>query len=139
MPGVHGAYLPYMVKVTPSVKASTFEASCEPFTVARVARRRLRNGILCYHIRKTYDRARRSDTVAVPGTLGVTITVPDVDLCKFLYFVSRTVAADPPADGGRRGVPPAEPRALRVVRLEKSEWLWSPGVADPTPYLTWGV
>jgi len=39
-----------MVKMTPSVKASTFEASCELFTVARVARRRLRNGFLCYHI-----------------------------------------------------------------------------------------
>ena len=45
MPGAHRAYLPYMVKVTPSVKASTFGASCELFTVARVARRRLRNGL----------------------------------------------------------------------------------------------
>jgi len=45
-----------MVKVTPSVKASTFEASCELFTVARVARRRLRNGFLCYHIWKITTR-----------------------------------------------------------------------------------
>ena len=74
-----------MVKVTPSVKASTFEASCELFTVARVARRRLRNGFLWYHIWKHHDRTRRSDTVAVTGDQGAVVTIPDDDRCRFVH------------------------------------------------------
>ena len=62
--------------MTPSVKASTFEASCELFTVARVARRRLRNGFFMLPYMEYHDQTRRSDTVAVPGTLDVTITAP---------------------------------------------------------------
>ena len=83
VPGVHGSYLPYMVKMTPSVKASTFEASCELFTVARVARRRLRNGVLWYHIWNIHDWARRWSASAVLVTLGVTITVYDSNFSRF--------------------------------------------------------